>query len=664
MSDTHDNQSSSAPEVDARIIRLSQLNKNSTSHHSSPKLPRNYGRARHSTSRAAEFIDRVRFNWVYVLSLLAVLTILSVNWWTASIIAGSEFSRFRITPVTALDPEPQKMTAADNAMIRIMTALDRQQQPGELALVFRQAEFAFYANEPFLYYLDNTLAHLYRTESVAELHRELLSLGIRFLVLPDYPRAEVENSHFEPLLADPTRTHLLYEYEDNRLFRLRDDAISTPNITLIEENFSENPEALSNWFLARTPPNLIETLASIVGTLDTAIITRDTQVGFVETRRTRSLRARPELFDILQRTPVQPQYSPFVIGEGDFDASLGTLRLEAEVEGDGYLEVVLAAYDREGIEIVEERQILWNGVLFDEGRRRIQAQFVDLAYDAEQADLPDQDRRHRIFFRLRDGGFLRLYEWSINHFPEITPTAQLLVERYRLPLSSGWTIVEGGLERRDLFLTEPDYDPDPTDAFEPVRFGRYDSRAVTLESPVWVVPSTLFDADIRRAVELYSSAIRPTLVVWTELAGSGAVRVAVNVECLQNSDDLVVTEPRNTENLVLGDLLLSRDTSRQELFTVELPCVPVSVRLLYTTMRNNLVVERDISLSYVDVLNVDVQLRFVDTDGAALQAPLHLTNELRQWRALQGQDFLGSGPETEIPTSSSDTGATGGRDEL
>jgi hypothetical protein len=439
----------------------------------------------------------------------------------------------------------------------------------------------------------------------------------------------------EPLIGNPRYVQLLYELDDYRLFELRDRPLDIEPVTLISENFEEDPSLLTNWSLGIRPLSWWQSLTNAF-TGDHAILTRDLNGGFIETRRERSYKARPEITDVLQRGDLGPNESAFITRLSDFDASLGTMQLEAEIEGDGYFEVVMTAYDRNGTQVSMEPQVLWNGVLFEGERRSIHAQFTDLSARIDPSALGDSDRLYRIFFQIRDGGYLRLYNWRINHFPEITPRSSDFTDRYLLPLNSGWSQVGDDLSGREFYFGVAATDPDPDDHFTPVRFRRYDSRAVGVSSPSWTAPVEFYESNRLEASTRLSSTIRPTVELTTSIEGNGVVDLTAVIRCYSVLEEDIVedagegaawaTDDAGSIRVPLGSILLRGDT-RSENLSFDVPCLPQLLNIEYQTRRNTHLVVRDVSLSDISILDLDLNLRMLDITGQVSVVPFAITTQ-------------------------------------
>ncbi|WP_323761789.1 hypothetical protein [Maricaulis sp.] len=625
--------------VDDRIIRVPA---GAAGQPSATEHPSTGAQKASLNERAADAIDemvvqagalqsRVRFNASYWICLVILVALSASGWFNAAVVTGSEFRIFRITGSTILDPEPQKMTARNTQMIQLIEAISREQEEGEYTLAFRQAELSFYGDLPFIYSISESIAEIYEIDTPAALFEELQRRNIRYFALPSYPRAELENSQFEPLLGNPDYVQLLYELDDYRLFELRDAPESFERVTLIREDFERDPDLLSNWALSMRPIGLLATLQAILSG-ERATFTTDRERGYVETRRDRSYRARPGIVDILQRGELAPGVSPFAIQQSDFDASRGTLQLVADIEGDGYFEVLMTAYDRSGSQISLEPQVLWNGVLFSGERRTIHAQFTDLSQRVLPSALGDQDRLYRIFFQIRDGGYLRLYNWEINHFPEVAPTSSLFTDAYLAPLNNGWSHAGDELTGRELYFTTVADDPDLSDNFTPVRFRRYDSRPISVRSPAFSAPMQLYSTDFLETSTRLSSTIRPAVHARTRLAGTGVVNVTAIVRCSTLLSDQVESADANrniedgTMRIPLGTILLD-DADRDTAFTFDVPCLPQLINFEYTAVRNTLLVRRDNTLSDIQVLDLDASLRLLDISGRVDEAPFTITTQ-------------------------------------
>jgi hypothetical protein len=139
-----------------------------------------------TAERASNLGQRVQFDLTYWVALVALLATCASGWLTSATISGSNFRAFQITGATILDPEPQKMAAHNSQMLQLIEAISLHQNAGEYTLAFRQAEMAFYSDEPFIYYISDSIAEIYETETPEALLHALQARNIRYFALPHY----------------------------------------------------------------------------------------------------------------------------------------------------------------------------------------------------------------------------------------------------------------------------------------------------------------------------------------------------------------------------------------------------------------------------------------------------------------------------------------------
>lgn len=610
-------------------------------------------RSRHDKRRRG-FFRATRAEWTAratKLFVVAALGLTAVQWVDTVYIAGSDFLTFQIAPDTAFDPDTQKMSAANWASYTATRAAARDHRPGERVLAFRESEFGYYTDVPFLYFLDDKMVPLYLESDPREVIRMLREHDVRQMLVPDYPLAQIENSAFEQILGDPAFTQVTFEFGGWRIYALRETVSADLPETLIAEDFRADPAALENWNNGREALPLASAL-----TTGNASLIRDSAAGYVEVRRARRFYARPEIVDTLQRGELVLTQPAFLTNEYDFDASEGLMALEAEIEGDGYFEAVVISSTRDDVEEYVEEQVVWRGVLFAGEPRTIHAQFSDLDLITRAAAFDTSVRRHRIAFRIRDAGYLRLYSWRVSRWREDVSPAFELARAYVEPLRNGWTYMQDDPSIRILDLGLALRDPDPADALNAVRIRRFDSRSVDVRSPPFILPTVAYDIDALDTTDQLARAAQPIIRADLDMDGRGMVRVSAELQCFGERADVRGGRERAGRRSTIRDMIgpmpdelegfgappagirsverrgedeepepviieisriLLEGRPRQEALEFSVPCMPLTTRLIFNVERNDAYVQPDLALADVTIGDIDMTLRRLTADGLA-----------------------------------------------
>jgi hypothetical protein len=112
--------------------------------------------------------------------------------------------------------------------------IEKDLEPGEKTLVFRQADFTLYGKGPWIDNFDTKLEPLYRLTTVEEAHAWLQSHKVRFFLVPPYTWPTFTRTMVGRLLGDQRLAEQLGDHRGIRLFRLRDAPIARSCTTLGE----------------------------------------------------------------------------------------------------------------------------------------------------------------------------------------------------------------------------------------------------------------------------------------------------------------------------------------------------------------------------------------------------------------------------------------------
>lgn len=601
---------------------------------------------------AAHGVDRK----VAIVGALALLLALAWHWRDTVFIAGTDFNRFNVTVETAFDPSDQKFQAANWGLNVATRAAALDHREGERVLVFRQSSFGYLENIDYLYFLDDEMAPFYYIEDPEELAAALRSAGVRQIIQPDYSLAQIENSAFSSLFGDPRLAEVTYSFANWRVYQLLNTPPSLEPVQIAGERFSEDPDALAQWVNGRIPLPLADSL-----TTPPPMITRDREEGFIELRRERRFYGRQRLSENLQRGELLLSQPASLTQTYDFGQFGELARVSAVVEGDGLFElVVVATYGRGDQAHVVETKV-WTGVLFEGEKRLISAQYIDDSFMAPMIGQGEVESFYRVGFRIRDPGYLRLYEWSVEAFPGYEPMAAQRMKRFIEPLENGWFYQTNDTTVRPLEFGRAETDPEPGDLLTPARMRRFDSRAVDMLSPIFVAPLDFYEIDALDTGNQIAQAYRPSLRAEMSLTGHGYVEVFADVVCFGSRLQTRETSPRTAARyqarnepwqrsaldvhgntmmradvevfpqgvlVPIGRYLLNGDGPRRVESIVEPPCLPTAVRLQFLSRRHTLFVAPDLALSDISVGDIDLTLeRFDRSRGLESVAMNNLVRE-------------------------------------
>lgn len=243
---------------------------------------------------------------------------------------------------------------------RVYKALEELYTPGDITLVFRQADFTLYGTGRWLDNFDNALTELYGLSSVQEAHAWLRARNVRFVVLPNYTFPTLYRTVLGDLLADPHYVDPLITHQGFRLFRLEDDAreISCSNLDLsgLEvQTFRDKPPATSAlWSLVNSTLGSPDARDAYSFPSQALSVTNQHDPNrSIELRWGRQQDLALTLGSGPSNLPPQEQQLTLLHGKND-------VRVTVEVSGHGFLAAELLQYLPNG-EIT--RTPFWDGVV-------------------------------------------------------------------------------------------------------------------------------------------------------------------------------------------------------------------------------------------------------------------------------------------------------------
>lgn len=258
--------------------------------------------------------------------------------------------------VQANQPLAMAVQAARNAW---------QSDPGGLVLAFSQAEISYYSGLPFISYFDPSCVQFYSAASVEDLWTRLRAHNVRFILAPPYPLAEITNTPFNALLADPRLTKVLYERHGARLLKLAEAPFAVVRETIASEGGGA-PQRLSDWTIASFGPRGTEAPASKSAGSNGAIT-------FFSPKD--DIRDRGRVDTFYRGAPLEGALPAFKVGSGEY-------LLTVDLVGRGRTDLILVNLSADGATLVETP--LWNGILT--GKRRSAAARFTAPHTTVDAD--------------------------------------------------------------------------------------------------------------------------------------------------------------------------------------------------------------------------------------------------------------------------------------
>lgn len=288
-----------------------------------------------------------------IISTLALMAFIFVGVATIFDRAAYWISTFRLRSDTILEDDFSRLKNAQWGLAMAVQALREEHEAGRggLTFAFTQAEIAFYSGLPFISYVDETALPFFQAPSRESLWQALRARGIRFVLQPGYPLAEVTNSAFDALLSDPSLTQIVFSRDGHRLIRLRDQPMAF-DASLLASGGGDAAFQTSDW-----------TATSYRGgSLNAGLVVSEHGLLVNVPRRPIEDRQR---WDYLRRGDIANGGVPA------FEAPPGVSTLSIDLTGRGRFDLFVVLPSQGG-NFVET--MIWTGVLLGE-RRTISGQF-------------------------------------------------------------------------------------------------------------------------------------------------------------------------------------------------------------------------------------------------------------------------------------------------
>jgi hypothetical protein len=338
-----------------------------------------------------------------LVSFLAVLVLLLAaadQIWTQ---AGYTVRQFDMRPSVLGMTDAERMSRGKMGLAGAALAYSEAYaaDPHGLAFGFSQAEMSYYGRAPFISYFDDAAVPLLNIADPEELWRALRARDVRYVLQPAYPLAELSNSAFDPLLADPRLTEIAFEKAGTRLLRVLPAPEEIQPRVLAEEGFAGKPLLSSQWTVF-SPGKPGETAQTSISPAPDGVSVKIPQRLFADRQRS----------DFLQRgLPVNNK-------PGAFLAPPGRLRISAEITGKGRVDLV--ARNLTPNRATTADTLVWSGVLT--GKRRIIA--AQIITPVQAADDATGRRPMGLDFRAYHAGDFIVHNWRAEWLPPAGQTIE------------------------------------------------------------------------------------------------------------------------------------------------------------------------------------------------------------------------------------------------
>jgi hypothetical protein len=486
------------------------------------------------------------------LGLLAALVLVAAGFMSQARFVVQQIGLF--PPLgAASEKEFDRLALTGWPTISIIANIKNVVPKDELTLVFRQADFAFYAERPYIFYLDPTIAAIYRLGSAEEIWAALRKLGVRWILVPAYGLSEINETKFVDLLTDPEIAPLIVANGGYRLFQLNDQRTpSTPRVIAQGQFGAASPDS-TGWTVASYSNNR---------RAEVAIAEQQRSDADISFRTTWPAPFNRNHTIYLSQGTLKPEAPMNVVAESDLPVVEGPVRLSMDLEGKGNIELrIVTGRDKNADEI----RAIWAGALLGESRT-VKGLYLDQGFPTQGLDAPT--RRHRIQLVLKGPGQVRVKSWKAEFLQPATPPWRG-DDRWLLS-ESGWSV--GGAvpppPKGQLALTRL--------SGEVVQLRQDLLEDIWAES-AWVGQPGLYQGGgtAQQGMDRAGQFLPVSAWADVELGGSGAAALGVRAVC-PDGRRLYAD---------LGAVALEAKHSRVYREAV-LDCVPVLLRLVVTAKRD------------------------------------------------------------------------------
>lgn len=573
-----------------------------------------------------------RSTLVALLGLAGLIALILISLLNIARIGYTYLVVYPVTVQSIGDPEPVRWAASNYGITHLVKFANQTLPPEARIFSFRQSDVAYYAKNPIAVYTDNSYAKLFQQPSAIELKQALLKEGIRYIAIPPYGMAEVNNSAFGHLIADPSLALLIFEQDGERLFELTSPSSRESSVKPVRVFDIRSKQERDKWNSALMPQPLTAAIRTSPASIEKSS-------DGVTIRRNRPLVASDILEDVLQPWDLTIDATPFVVGRSDFDVRDGLYSFEGRVAGDGLVTLYVDFDTRAvGEPVRRERKLLWSGVLNDEVQD-IGGQFKVLLGGDETGGPGAFGKSSRVFFGLKQGGYLTVKALSIREIvlPEnasglgVKQTEDFL--RLHRAYDNGW-------RNRRPDAKEERYS-EPFDVFGMDRRGTIAARQTSgnprmFDSPAYFLPTDFLTLDTAYRMERTSEGVKPVVEVSMNASGNGLLSVSLTGTCLGASPAAKKNEfgdeKEEPQAAVAGGVSSSEpaELDQDERFTefvtpmppvslrregriyretVVLDCAPSSVRATFGVSGDSLKSPSDLRMGEARISDFDMSLK-------------------------------------------------------
>jgi hypothetical protein len=572
---------------------------------------------------------------VYLFALFSLLTLIITSTLNMARIGYTYLVVYPYSLSSISDPEPVRWAASNYGIAHLIKFANETLAEDDRIFAFRQSDLAYYAKNPIAVYTDNAYAPLFKLKSPQQLKAALLKDNIRYVALPPYGMAEVNNSAFAVLLSDPAMAQLIFEQDGDRLFELTESETTTPELELVRTFDLRSKSEQDKWNAAMMPLPLLTSFQISAARLE------QTSSG-VTLRRNRPRISNEFLEDVLQPWDLSVAATPFLTGRSDFEVRHGLYRFEGLVAGKGLVNLYAEFYTNStGQEVERSRKLLWSGVLNNE-TRNISGQF-NILIDHDDVEFSRADRQSvRVFFGLKQGGYLSVQSLAIQ---KIAPSDALrgMASKQVREFESLQRAYRGGWEN----LKTARYSTEYSDPFNV--FGMDDANTVfakqtsgstrVIASPTYMLTTDLLTSETAFRLKRTAEGVRPVVELSMTPRGNGLMSVAVIGSCLEDEGSANAGEqkalkrefekdlqkafglnPQAVQSALYGRTEMNqkflaffqpvslRQTGRTYRESVVLDCAPASIRAIFGVTHDSMKSPPDLRMAEVRIADFEIAL--------------------------------------------------------
>lgn len=483
--------------------------------------------------------------WLGLMALIALMA--------AGFMSQLSYSVSRLTVFppggAATDTEFSRFTLSGWPNASIVETVRNVVPKDDITLVFRQAEFGFYGERPFIFYLDEAIAPVFRLPSADAIAGALRERGVRWIMIPDYGLTEINETKFADLFTRPDICELVVSNGGYRLFHLTDAPRPHVSRQIAGGVFGTSDVSAAAWSVVSTTNGVTSpTPRARLERLEDGLSMTATSPPGLNTRDVSYLVRRSLAAD----APMN------VMPRGDIPPVEGPVMLSMDVEGRGNVELRIVT-GREGA--ANEYRTIWSGALLGE-RRTIKGLYLDAGFLTQGLNAPT--RRHRIQLLLRGPGEVKARSWRADFLEP--PTPPWAGEKSWTLAETGWTL--GGV-----------IPPPPKGQFsmtrindDVVQLSQLLPEDISVDAP-WMAQPGREIGNSAAGQGLGSVAEYLPVSAWldVELSGEGAANVGVRAVC---PDGRLVYAPMGSVALEAAPQRVYREGA--------LDCVPILLRLVVT----------------------------------------------------------------------------------